>query len=197
MTTDGLHESDENVNIGNDKENKDVEAEEAIQENENDNDIHEDDAENTVEDVNIENAEKVPDIHVQRENFVVENNDEETRPVSQQVTAIPDVIPVHCIATIENCPDATLNEDYSESIRRFLGSEQHLSQNIVSAELSYVSSRSFRNNIYTHTVSVVMYVKTARLWENPANYIRKHLGLSNYWTRSNGTIVRLSRIHQK
>ena len=178
---------------------KKVEAEEAVQENEthNENDKHEDDAENTVEDVNIENAEKVPDIHVQRENFVVENNDEETRPVSQQATAIPDVIPVHCIATIENCPDATLNKDYSESIRRFLGSEQHLSQNIVSAELSYVSSRSFRNNIYTHTVSVVMYVKTARLWENPANYIRKHLGLSNYWTRSNGTIVRLSRIHQK
>ena len=57
--------------------------------------------------------------------------------------------------------------------------------------------RSLRNNLYTHTLSIVVFVKTARLWESPANYLRKHLGLTNYWTLSNGTIVRLSRIHQK
>ena len=57
-----------------------------------------------------------------------------------------------------------------------------------------MATRSFRNNVYTHTLSIVVYVRTARLWESPANYLRKHLGLSNYWTRSNGTVVRLSRI---
>ena len=141
--------------------------------------------------------EKSGEIPVQRNDNELEKDDEKARSVSHQVHAVHDVIPVHCIATVENCPDATLNEDYGDSIRRFLGSEQHLTQNIASTELHYVSSRSFRNNIFTHTVSVIMYVKTAKLWESPASYIRKHLGLENYWTRSNGTVVRLSRIHQK
>ena len=109
----------------------------------------------------------------------------------------PDVIPVYCIATLENCPDANLDDEYGQSIRRFLLSEQHLVQNISSVDLEHLSSRSFRNDSHTHTVSVTMYVRTLRLWESPASYVRKHLGLANYWERSNGTIVKLSRIHQK
>ena len=109
----------------------------------------------------------------------------------------PDIIPVYCIATLENCPDSGLNEEYGESIRRFLLSEQHLVQNISSVDLQHLSSRSFRNNSHMHTVSVTIYVRTTRLWESPSNYVRKHLGLANYWERSNGTIVKLSRIHQK
>ena len=131
-----------------------------------------------------------------------ENTDEETCVTTSGMTVsqerplpIPDVIPVFCIATLENCPDSQLNDDYCQSIRRFLGSEQHLVQNISSSELQYVETRSQRNNLYSHTMSIVMYVRTARLWENPANYVRKHL--NNYWTRSNGTVVRQSRIHQK
>ena len=31
--------------------------------------------------------------------------------------------------------------------------------------------------------SMIMSVNTARLCENPSNYIRKHLGLNNHWTR--------------
>ena len=109
----------------------------------------------------------------------------------------PDVIPVYCVATLENCPDANLDDEYGQSIRRFLLSEQHLVQNISSVHLEHLSSRSFRNDSHTHTVSVTMYVRTLRLWESPASYVRKHLGLANYWERSNGTIVKLSRIHQK
>ena len=171
-------------------ENLEVEAEEASEENV-------DDIANVAEDENIENTEKIEETPEQRNDIEVEKDDEAATHVPQQVNVVPDLIPVHCIATVENCPDATLNKDYGDSIRRFLGSEQHLAQNIASTELQYVSSRSFRNNIFTHTVSVVIYVKTARLWESPASYIRKHLGLDKYWTRSNGTVVRLSRIHQK
>ena len=112
-------------------------------------------------------------------------------------TPVPDMIPVYSIATVENCPDSQLDEDYEQSIRRFLASEPHLAENIRLAELQCITSRAFRNNMYTHTVSVVMYVKTQRLWESAANYVRKHLGLSNYWSRSNGSEIRLSRIHQK
>ena len=116
---------------------------------------------------------------------------------SVAVCPLPEMIKVYCTATLENCPDSVLSQEYGDSIRRFLGSEPHLQQNIASADMQILSSRSFRNNKYTHTVSMILMVRTARLWENPASYIRKHLGLTNSWSRSNGTVVKLSRIHQK
>lgn len=109
----------------------------------------------------------------------------------------PEIIQVHCIATFENCPDSQISQDYGESLNRFLTSETHLEQNIASARSQHLSSRSLRNNTHVHTVSVVMDVRTSSLWESPANYVRKHLGLSNYWSRGNGTVIKLSRIHQK
>ena len=103
-----------------------------------------------VENVNTENkltSEKVP-------------NQERTVPN-------PDVIAVFCTATLENCPDYQVNEYYCQSIRWFLGSEQHLKENIISSELHHVATRFFRNNLYTNTLSIVVYVRTARLWESP------------------------------
>ena len=90
-----------------------------------------------------------------------------------------------------------LNADYDDSVRRFLHSEHHLQENIESSVIQHLSSRLSMNNTFEHTLSVTLRVKTARLWENPARYVRKHLSLDNYWTRTNGTIVELSRIHQK
>ena len=171
-------------NKDNEKEITEVEAEEAFEDS--DHDKHDDDAENESKDEQIENTEKANEISGERENTLETENDDEKI----------DRVAVCSIATIENCPDEKLNEDYAESIKRFFASEQHLTQNIVSTELKYLTGRSFRNNIHTHTVSVVMHVNTTRLWESPASYIRKHLGLSNYWTRSNGTVIKLSRIHQ-
>lgn len=145
----------------------------------------------------IKNTENIGD-EIEKEH---EDDDKEScvvTTITQEIpVTIPEEIPVYCTALIENCPDCELTEDYYQSIRRFLVSEEHLVKNISSAELQFISSRLFRSNLYTHTVSIVIYVKTARLWENPASYIRKHLGLTNYWTRSNGTVVKLSRIHQK
>ena len=80
---------------------------------------------------------------------------------------------------------------------RYLNSEPHLLQNIVRAELKHLSSRSFRHGVFVHTMDVIMQVRTARLWESPGSYVRKFLGQSNMWERSNGTIIKLSRIHQK
>ena len=106
-------------------------------------------------------------------------------------------VKVIATAKFENCPDEHLSNEYGDSLQRFLASEQHLCQNIASAEFQHQSSRSFRSNVFVHTVSVVLHVRTTNLWESAASYIRKHLGLSNEWTRGNGTIVKLSRIHQK
>ena len=150
---------------------------------------------------NVEEINEMDDEDKDKENVVEEHC---TAAVCVEKTGsqesgniIPDVIPVYCTATVESCLEFELNEEYGASIRRFLTSKEHLVQNISSTEIQYISSRFFRNKLYTHTVSVILHVKTARLWESPASYIRKHLGLSNYWERSNGTIVRLSRIHQK
>ena len=163
-------------------------------------------AENETEKNDINNVEELTDhgeASLNNKEIDGENDEEEpcTVAVCEENTCaqepVADVVPVYCTATVENCPDAELTEEYGHSIRRLIVNEQHLVQNIISTELHYVSSRSFRNNLHTHTVSVILYVKTARLWENPASYVRKHLGLSNYWERSNGTVVRLSRIHQK
>ena len=192
-TNEGVNERNENKDS--EKENTEVEAEEAFQDSVNKN--HEDDTENESKDEHIENTEKTNEIHEEGKNSLGTENYEKNDSTVQQANAIPDVIAVYSIATIENCPDEKLNEDYVDSIKRFFASEQHLTQNIISTELKYLTGRSFRNNIHTHTVSVIMHVKTTRLWESPASYIRKHLGLSNYWTRSNGTVIKLSRIHQK
>ena len=90
------------------------------------------------------------------ENNVIIDNSEVLENDKIEGVKCPDMIPVYCIATLENCPDANLDEEYGESIRRFLLSEQHLVQNVSSVDLQHLSSRSFRNNSHTHTVSVTM-----------------------------------------
>ena len=68
--------------------------------------------------------------------------------VVQHANAIPGVIPVYSVATIENSSDAKLNDDYVESIKQFFASEQHLTQNIISPELKWLTGKFFRNNIH-------------------------------------------------
>ena len=106
----------------------------------------------------------------------------------------PSTVPVYCLAVLENCPDENLSQEYEDSLRRYLASEEHLSRNIVSAQFVHETSRSLRNS-FVHTVAVVLHVKTERLWESAASYIRKHLGATNEWSRGNGTVIKLSRIH--
>ena len=101
---------------------------------------------------------------------------------ASQEKPFPDIISVLCMDTLEDCPDSQLNDEYCQSIGRFLGSEQHLAHRSFSTW-----NLDFRVTTCTRTL--------CPLWENPANYVRKHLGLMNYWKRSNGTIVWLSRIH--
>ena len=104
---------------------------------------------------------------------------------------------LNVIATFENCPEDQLNQEYAGSLIRYLKSETHLEQNIVNMEMKHLSTRSFRNSVYVHTVEVIMLVSCARLWESPASYVRKFLGQPNLWEKSNGTLIKLSRIHQK
>ena len=109
-----------------------------------------------------------------------------------------EVVPVFAIAAFENCPDEFLRDEYLDSLKRFLASENHLAQNVTFAEYSPPSSRCFRQGVFTHTMQAVLHVNVDRLWESPASYIRKHLGCpNNEWSKQNGTVVKLSRIHQQ
>ena len=67
------------------------------------------------EDGVVENETVDKNIEVQEENIEVEKDDEEIeKTLSVQANTIPDIIPVYCVATIENCPDANLNGDYGD-----------------------------------------------------------------------------------
>ena len=107
------------------------------------------------------------------------------------------MVTVYCTATLENCPGRMWNAEYDDSIRRFLHSEYHLQENVLSGDIKHLSTRSCRKNTFEHTMSVILSVKTTRLWENPARYVQKHLSLENFGRRTKETVVKLSRIHQK
>ena len=114
------------------------------------------------EDVNndleeIEAVEVLPEINEVEASYVAEeameendekeildsNDNENTQLVEAELTSstaaivspVPDIVPVYCTATLENCPDGVLSQEYGDSIRRFLVSESHLQQNIASADL--------------------------------------------------------------
>ena len=114
----------------------------------------------------------------------------------EEVDKVNNVVVVHATATFEECPDAQLYQDYVESLERFIFNKDHLKRNICKVETSYISSREFRHNTYTHTMSVRLFVLTGGLWEGPRSYIWKHLG-DDVWTRGNNTKIRLVRIHVK
>ena len=101
------------------------------------------------------------------------------------------MIQVHVIATLGNSPNEILNCEYWDFIGQFLQSENHLRDNIAASDLEHQSTKSLWDNKYVHTVSIILDVKTARLWESPAKYIQKHIGLDNYWTKWNGKITNL------
>ena len=106
-----------------------------------------DDVENSVTGNMGDKNEKEP------ENYDKEHCVETRSEAISQEILTPDEIPVYCTAIIENCPDPELDEDYYQSIRRFLVSEQHLEQNVSRAELQYISSGSSRNKrVHPHCV---------------------------------------------
>ena len=90
------------------------------------------------------------------------------------------------VAHFENLPFNTLTEDDLKSLEKFVLSEKHLEENIVSFDFKVISSLE---------VNLKFSVKTDRLWESPRQYLWKHLGGNNYWDRSNGTRIRIKRIH--
>ena len=101
---------------------------------------------------------------------------------------------VQATASFENSHCDKLQQEDIDSLQKFVLSEDHLVRNISKVEVKEVmSSRSFRDCKFTHSVSIDIHVWKKNLWESPVNYVKKHLA-NNEWKRSNGTLIRLSRI---
>ena len=86
--------------------------------------------------------------------------------------------------------------DEVESLIRFLTNRDHLQRNIKNIEYSYLSSGELLNGKYKHTLGLKIEVKTENLWEGPRSYLWKHIG-QDTWSRGNGTVINVVRIHQK
>ena len=128
------------------------------------------------------------------DDMVVESDDldidQEKMETTEVVEKVNNVVVVDATATFENCPDSELCQEYVESLSRFIFSKEHLKRNICKVETSYISSRHFRNNTYTHTLSVKLSVLPGGLLEGPRSYLWRHLG-DDTWTRGNQTTIRL------
>ena len=54
-----------------------------------------------------------------------------TASVPLQVSSSdPEFIPVFALAAFENCPDEVLTDEYANSLRRYLSSEEHLAKTL-------------------------------------------------------------------
>ena len=122
-------------------------------------------------------------------------------PPSVTVTAVEEseisnsevIETVHATAVVSNCPEETCN--YQE-IYGIIVKEDHMRSNIANIKLDHESTREFKSNLFTHTVSIIMTVKTGALWDNPRTYVWKHLGQID-WKMNNGTEIKFVRIHVK
>ena len=88
----------------------------------------------------------------------------------------------------QNSPNLNLLQEDLLSLEKFIFNQQHLQNNIGRLEFEVIAK---------WRVYVRLHVKNAKLWEGARPYIWKHLGGDNYWTRQNGTEIKLSRIHVK
>ena len=57
---------------------------------------------------------------------------------------VPPVVKIHATAVIDNSPNEALKNDDINSVAKILTNRDHLAQNIVNIEYSYVSTREFR-----------------------------------------------------
>ena len=114
--------------------------------------------------------------------------------MTEKVNDAEKVTFVNATAVIDSCPYEHI--DYVNDVQKVIFKEQHMRNNIAAVNFEHQSTRGFRGNLFTHTVSVILTVKTSALWDSPRQYIWKHLGQEE-WARNDGTRIKFSRIHVK
>ena len=109
---------------------------------------------------------------------------------------VPAVVQISAIGIFEDSPNRDLGRDAVASLFKLIKHKEHLENNVENIEWKHLSSREFRDNRFKHTVEIVIHVKTANLWEGARAYLWKHIG-GETWTRGNGTVISLAKMHQK
>ena len=95
---------------------------------------------------------------------------------------------VHAVGTFRNSPNIALSQDDIISLEKYIYSEEHLKKNITNVEFDLVGPWE---------VQARLFILKDNLWEGVRSYVWKHLGGQNFWDRSNGTKIKLERIHVK
>ena len=142
-------------------------------------------------------SEIVADTEVQEE--VSETVADATTAKPNLENNVPPIVTINATAVIDNSPNNTLKNEDVNSIVKILKNKEHLANNIVDAEYSYLSTREFRHQKFKHTVGLAIFVKTCNLWEGARSYIYtiyRHTGRDS-WTLRNGSEINITRIHQR
>ena len=108
---------------------------------------------------------------------------------------VPPIVTINATAVIDNSPNSTLTNEDVNSIFKILRNKEHLANNIVNFEYSYLSTREFRQK-FKHTVGLAIFVQTCNLWEGARSYIYRHTGRDS-WALRNGSEINITRIHQR
>ena len=108
----------------------------------------------------------------------------------------PSVAIIHATATIDSSPFQQFAQEEWESIFRFVRHKDHLQKNVINMKFVRLTSRLSDLTGFKHVVELQLFVKTDALWETPRSYLWKHVGQDS-WSRSNGSVITLARIHQK
>ena len=130
-------------------------------------------------------------------NVSCDNENELPNAASKNSSKENTIMQVYAIAEMTCSREPTVTQDEIKSLVGILKGKEHLRRNVGRiARYDYCKTNKDEYGTFTHTMPLVLDVDVSHLWENPRSYIYHHLGRDS-WKLSNGTTVKLSRIHQK
>ena len=125
------------------------------------------------------------------------NNIKNTQPKQLVATKECVIEQVYAYAELINSKEPTVSKEEVSSLIGVLKGKDHLKRNIRKiARYDFCDTTGGDDGTFIHGMPLVLDVDISQLWENPRSYIYHHLG-RDCWKLSNGTTIRLTRIHQK
>ena len=133
--------------------------------------------------------------NVSCDNYTVGNELQNVKLVNS--SAESSTTQVYAMAEMSYSKTSTVTQDDVRSLLGILKGKDHLKRNFGQvSRYDYCKTVVDEHGIFTHCLPIVLDIDVSHLWENPRSYIYHHLGRDS-WTLSNGTTIKLSRIHRK
>ena len=105
------------------------------------------------------------------------------------------LVRIFATAEIRNSSKSQLTDSEFKALKDILGSKDHLRRNLRNIRYENYDSYQEHRNGWQFYLPLIIDVDTAPLWENARSYVYHHLGRDS-WELSDGTLIRLIRIHQ-